>query len=884
MQVFKGSSFWAVGLFGLLASVVLSFVALATPVHAAGESYSHDPNNNTITVSGGILQEPAVLTPSGGANSTTETFEGVIMVSPNPGRQDTGDIQTLPCYYNFRLTPSGNNGNTIDNGDTYTFEVTSNAIAPTQNPDTCIGGSGLGGGLLGNTIESNLVGSLGGTKEVTISQNAVAPPTCPDGYTLTTDQTNCIGQPNADGQCDNGGTLVEFPAGSGRSRCEIAPTASGTGADPTEEVQCTTESGLSWLLCPALEIVMNFNDTAAGLIDGLLEVSPLEAGGDNAIIFEVWSNLRNIANIFLIFALFAIIFSQATSAGISAYGIKRIVPRLVAGAVLINLSFFLCSIAIDIFNVLGFGIRDLLVSALQVPIGTQDPAASEPGLVRGIGFVFATAGVLGAIVVAVLFFSGTILLALLVALATLAVRQAAIIILVILSPIAFAAWILPNTDKIFDRWKDLFISLLIMFPLVMLIFAGARVAATVIGNAAGNDPLQYIIAIMIAVLPAAAIPLLFKVAGGFMGRLYGALSGNKLARGAGSGIDSLGRKPTIDALKRGGRNLEANMRENKWGYDADGNPKGTRRAKVQRRLANGVLGKVTTAAGGFRADIKRSQEEQDANARRIQQIGTTERMVRDDDYALSAAGAGGKEGMQRAQARATAELQKVRNEEIDQQARRMRSQGLDFNELERIVSSATATGTERAAAGDILMTSGATGVDQFRRGLNSAIDSGATRGNKEASRALIEAMERNQATLDRSSPDLADFSRKGDKAVNMLAAERSAAGTRTTSATVAQEGEMGTHYGFSGKNAEQIITYTPATSYLAANAGDNSIKASEAEIALKSRNIGSAKPVTRQNIESVAGRHLDEGFIGPVPPPTAPKTLTDPLPPPPPRP
>lgn len=505
MQVFKGSSFWAVGLFGLFASVLLSLTLFTPAAHASGEQFTYGSGTppGTMTVSGGTRNIPStVLTLIDG---TDNRYSGNFSIPvDNPSSTNT----TCP------------------------YTVVVNVDAPGST-------SGTAG------YSSNISSCFDPTFDDAVTiQAAAAPPTCPDGYTLTTDQANCIGQPNADGACDGGGTLVEFPAGSGRSRCEIAPTpGTGGGATPDsgEQVQCTTESGLSWLICPALDIVMWANTTMANILDGLLEVSPLEAGGDSAVIFQTWSNLRNLANVVLIFVLFAVIFSQATSSGISAYGIKRIIPRLVAGAILINISYFICAIAVDIFNILGFGIKDLVLSTLQTPAGF-DGGSEVEGLVYGIGFGVALVGLGAAVVVGLWVLLSSVLLVLLIGLLTLAIRQALIVLLVILAPLAFAAWILPNTEKYFDKWKDLFINLLVMFPLIMLVFAAARVASTITTSGAsrfesGEAEIIQALGLLIAVLPIVALPFLFKLAGGAISRIYSAMSGSRMASGATSKVD-----------------------------------------------------------------------------------------------------------------------------------------------------------------------------------------------------------------------------------------------------------------------------------------------------------------------------------------------------------
>ena len=52
--------------------------------------------------------------------------------------------------------------------------------------------------------------------------------------------------------------------------------------------------------------------------------------------------MRSIANIIIIFALLAVVFSQSIGGGmIDAYTAKKIMPRLLAAAIFVNISIYL---------------------------------------------------------------------------------------------------------------------------------------------------------------------------------------------------------------------------------------------------------------------------------------------------------------------------------------------------------------------------------------------------------------------------------------------------------------------------------------------------------------------------------------------------------------
>jgi hypothetical protein len=72
-----------------------------------------------------------------------------------------------------------------------------------------------------------------------------------------------------------------------------------------------------------------------------------------------------------------------------------------------------------------------------------------------------------------------VVMALLTAFLVLVFRKMLIILLVILAPLAFIAWVLPGTDRYWKLWKDNFTKLLLMFPMIMGLIAAGKIFASI---------------------------------------------------------------------------------------------------------------------------------------------------------------------------------------------------------------------------------------------------------------------------------------------------------------------------------------------------------------------------------------------------------------------
>ncbi len=294
---------------------------------------------------------------------------------------------------------------------------------------------------------------------------------------------------------------------------------------------CTVSGGLGWIICPVTVFLADSMDNLFNIIAGFLNVQPLmiEAGADNGL-YTAWNVMRNIANVAFVIAFLIIIYSQLTNTGLSNYSLKKIIPRLVIAAVLVNVSFIISALAIDISNILGFSIQDILNTIRKDVFHISDETLGT-GMNNGWSVVAAAVlgggGAIAGTAYAVssgavyLLIPMLVLLALtvLIVLIVLAARQAIIIILVIIAPLAFVANLLPNTEKWFDKWRDLFMTMLIFFPAFSLVFGGSQLAGQIIIMNAGDNLIMVLFGMAVQVAPLVITPLLLKLSGSLLGRI-----------------------------------------------------------------------------------------------------------------------------------------------------------------------------------------------------------------------------------------------------------------------------------------------------------------------------------------------------------------------------
>ena len=123
---------------------------------------------------------------------------------------------------------------------------------------------------------------------------------------------------------------------------------------------CNVDNGLGWIICPITKTLASGMDWVFKTLAGFLAVRPVQTGQDN-VLYRAWTYMRSIANVAFVIAFLIIIYSQLTNIGLNNYSLKKLLPRLIVAAVMVNLSYFICSVAIDISNILGFSLQDIFI-------------------------------------------------------------------------------------------------------------------------------------------------------------------------------------------------------------------------------------------------------------------------------------------------------------------------------------------------------------------------------------------------------------------------------------------------------------------------------------------------------------------------------------------
>ena len=287
---------------------------------------------------------------------------------------------------------------------------------------------------------------------------------------------------------------------------------------------------IGWIVCPIVRgstgvVVGLYNFMQANFLN-IKSDQLFSNSGKGQEAFKHWVAFRDIANIFFVIMIAIIIFSQVTGVGISNYGIKKMLPKIIIYAILVNISWYIVVIAIDISNIVGSTLFKWLSNDGNWSFSSDVQKETSPveGILTGTvatGALIA-AGVTAALVggATILLFIASAALAVVMTVFILMIREAAVIVLVVTSPLAFVAGLLPNTEGLFKKWIKLTKNMLMIYPICSLIVGGALFVSNLLYGVV-DDPLLKIIYGVLPILSLFAIIAVIKTVLSFIDGLTG---------------------------------------------------------------------------------------------------------------------------------------------------------------------------------------------------------------------------------------------------------------------------------------------------------------------------------------------------------------------------
>lgn len=262
---------------------------------------------------------------------------------------------------------------------------------------------------------------------------------------------------------------------------------------------CTIET-VGWIICPTLRSIAKLADFGFAYINkSFLKIEYSLAANDSGT-YKAWEMMRTIANGLFVIAFMAIIYAQLTGKG-GGYNIKRLAPKLVLAALLVNISYFICVALIDVVNILGDSLLYVLADQtngiagkagrLIMPVGVTPVAFLDGTLTMITSSVLSKGGFAWVLLAPVAAVTTTVATICAVGVVVLIMRKVVVAMLILLSPILFVAYLLPNLERFFFQGMRLFLQLLFLYPVVALLLGAGQIVSATIVTVGTNDSTNY---------------------------------------------------------------------------------------------------------------------------------------------------------------------------------------------------------------------------------------------------------------------------------------------------------------------------------------------------------------------------------------------------------
>jgi hypothetical protein cdiviTM7_02854 len=365
--------------------------------------------------------------------------------------------------------------------------------------------------------------------------------------------------------------------------CKNNPAGEDDGdSDGSKDKNSCAIEWVGWIMCPVIRGANGMVvSTYSVMQQHFLNIKADEIFQQDKPAFKTWSSFRDIANVFFVIILSIIIFSQVSGVGISNYGIKKMLPKIIVFAILVNISWYISVIMIDISNIVGHSLFEWLSGdgTWQFSSDSQSEDSPVEQILGGSAVLVGTAAaVTGAFAAgtSILLFLFSAALALIMMVFILLIRQAAVIVLVVVSPVAFVAGILPNTEGFFKKWMKFLKNMLMIYPICSLIVGGS----IFVSNLLYNNESSPLLKVAYGLLPILSLFTIVAIIKSVLSIIDGLTGGN--LRGT---LDRMSGKLTnATANSRPMRRVEEFQRNLKVGGLALG--KDAREAKYQANKAN----------------------------------------------------------------------------------------------------------------------------------------------------------------------------------------------------------------------------------------------------------------------------------------------------------
>ena len=186
--------------------------------------------------------------------------------------------------------------------------------------------------------------------------------------------------------------------------------------------------------------------------------------------------------------------AYVTNRQLDVYNLRKMLPKFIVIAILINASFLIMQVAVDISNIVGVGMFSLLSNIMPFNYDVMKTVSTvlAGGLIIGSVALAPLIGI--AVLIPVILCA---MLSVVIMVVMLALRDSVFIVLLVLTPVALISLLFPNSDRFYQVWKKSIWTILIIPPMIGLTFGSGKFLSGLMFQVGGLMQIFYIVPLAI---------------------------------------------------------------------------------------------------------------------------------------------------------------------------------------------------------------------------------------------------------------------------------------------------------------------------------------------------------------------------------------------------
>jgi hypothetical protein len=257
--------------------------------------------------------------------------------------------------------------------------------------------------------------------------------------------------------------------------------------------RCAVTGLQALLICPAMRTTGGLTQAGLNIIQKSMVLNPKFTNSRTKggfVLYSSWVEFRNISNLILIIAFMIMIAAYVTNRQLDVYNLRKMLPKFIVIAILINASFLIMQVAVDISNIVGVGMFSLLSNIMPFNYDVMKTVSTvlAGGLIIGSVALAPLIGI--AVLIPVILCA---MLSVVIMVVMLALRDSAFIVLLVLTPVALISLLFPNSDRFYQVWKKSIWTILIIPPMIGLTFGSGKFLSGLMFQVGGLLQIFYIV-------------------------------------------------------------------------------------------------------------------------------------------------------------------------------------------------------------------------------------------------------------------------------------------------------------------------------------------------------------------------------------------------------